>query len=54
MVSGYLTSTSFPWVDSWSTDPRVLRRHNNGLSADGESTLVSNHFRCIGKCSHLS
>ena len=27
MISGYLISTSFPWVDDWSTDPRVLGCH---------------------------
>ena len=32
MVSDYLTSTSFSWVDGWSTDPRVLGRHSSGLS----------------------
>ena len=26
-VSGHPISTSFPQVDSWSTDPRVLRCH---------------------------
>ena len=30
MVSGYEKSTSFPRVDSWSTNPRVLSRHNEG------------------------
>ena len=28
MVSVYPTSTSFSRVDGWSTDPRVLGRHN--------------------------
>ena len=27
VVSGYLTSTSFPLVDGWSTNPWVLGRH---------------------------
>ena len=27
VVSGYLTYTSFPWVDGWSMDPWVLGRH---------------------------
>ena len=27
MVSGYPTSTSFPRVDGWSIDPRVLGHH---------------------------
>ena len=28
MVSGYPTSTIFPRVDGWLTDPQVLGRHN--------------------------
>ena len=28
MVMGYPTSISLPWVDSWSTDPRVLGCHS--------------------------
>ena len=31
MVSGYPTSTSFPRVDDWSMDPRVLGRHKHNL-----------------------
>ena len=27
VVSGYPTTTSFPWVDGLSTDHRVLERH---------------------------
>ena len=27
VVSGYLTITSFPWVDRLSTDPQVLGRN---------------------------
>ena len=27
VVSGYPTFRSFPWVDGWSTDPRVFGRH---------------------------
>ena len=27
MVSGYPKFTSFPQVDGWSTNPRVLGRH---------------------------
>ena len=38
MVSGYPTSISFPWVDGWSMDPRVLGSHiqyKDGLVAKG-------------------
>ena len=28
MVSGYLTSTSFPLVDDWSSEPWVLGHHS--------------------------
>ena len=28
VVSGHPISTSFPQVDGWSTDPRVLGRHS--------------------------
>ena len=28
VVSGHPISTSFPQVEGWSTDPRVLGRHN--------------------------
>ena len=31
MVTGYPISTSFLWVDDWSTDPRVLGRYKNNL-----------------------
>ena len=31
MVLGYPTSTSFPGVDGWSTDPWVLGRHMASL-----------------------
>ena len=27
-ILGHLISTSFPQVDGWSTDPRVLGRHS--------------------------
>ena len=32
MVSGYPTSTSFPQVDSWSMDPRVLGASHEGYT----------------------
>ena len=31
VVSGYPTSTSFSWIDGWSTDPRVLGRHKDSI-----------------------
>ena len=37
VVSGYPTSISFPWVNGWSTNPRVFRRHK----------LVSEHRYAI-------
>ena len=40
MVSGYLTSTSFPRVDGWSTDPRVLGRHNRLKPLQNFNTFI--------------
>ena len=39
MVLSYMISIGFPWVDDWSTDPRVLERHG----------LVSEHRYAITK-----
>ena len=37
VVSGYPTSTSFSWVDSWSMDSRVLRHH---IANEGQQPFV--------------
>ena len=46
MVLGYPTSTSFPRVDGWSMDPRVLGCH---ISSDPD--LLQSDHEVFGKLS---
>ena len=46
MVLGYPTSTSFPRVDGWSTNPRVLGRHRFnpiGVPSSPSYDMVDDH-----------
>ena len=40
MVSGHLISMSFPQVDSWSTDPRILRHRTAALSMSDDNVIM--------------
>ena len=40
MVSGYPTSTNFPWVDGLSMDPRDLGCHNN-IRAASQTVMIT-------------
>ena len=52
MVSGYSTSTNFPWVDGLSTGPRNLGRHRSNaylldLPNDMDISPVFNVDDCL-------
>ena len=36
VILGHPISTSFPQVDSWSTDPQVLGRHRSDLEFESQ------------------
>ena len=44
VVSSYPISTSFPRVDGWSTNPRVMGHHNNS-SLDWSTICVPTSFK---------